>query len=147
MNRTRLLRDIGQSLWLDNITRDILDNGALRRYIDEYCVTGLTSNPTIFDQAIGKHRAQRSIEIARHEPLEAAALLHIAHETPSVTLAIGQRQQHLEDEWFQWKQVVDRCVARLRHGATSIKVILVLSRRRRLVPRSGGREVLTRVAA
>jgi transaldolase len=53
MNRTRLLRDIGQSLWLDNITRDILDNGALRRYIDEYCVTGLTSNPTIFDQAIG----------------------------------------------------------------------------------------------
>jgi transaldolase len=53
MNRTRLLRDIGQSLWLDNITRDILDNGALRRYIDEYCVTGLTSNPPIFDQAIG----------------------------------------------------------------------------------------------
>jgi transaldolase len=53
MNRTRLLRDLGQSLWLDNITRELLDNGTLRRYVDEYCVTGLTSNPTIFDHAIG----------------------------------------------------------------------------------------------
>ena len=53
MNRTRLLRDVGQSLWLDNITRELLDNGGLRRYIDEFAVTGLTSNPTIFDEAIG----------------------------------------------------------------------------------------------
>jgi transaldolase len=53
MNRTHLLRDLGQSLWLDNITREILDNGALRRYAEEFGVTGLTSNPTIFDQAIG----------------------------------------------------------------------------------------------
>ena len=53
MNRTRLLRDVGQSLWLDNITRELLDNGGLRRYIDEFGVTGLTSNPTIFDEAIG----------------------------------------------------------------------------------------------
>jgi transaldolase len=53
MNRTRLLRDLGQSLWLDNITRELLDNGTLRRYVDEYCVTGLTSNPTIFEHAIG----------------------------------------------------------------------------------------------
>jgi len=53
MNRTHLLRDIGQSLWLDNITREILDDGTLRRYIDEFSITGLTSNPTIFDQAIG----------------------------------------------------------------------------------------------
>jgi transaldolase len=53
MNRTHLLRDLGQSLWLDNITRELLDNGTLRRYIDEYCVTGLTSNPTIFEHAIG----------------------------------------------------------------------------------------------
>jgi transaldolase len=53
MNRTHLLRDLGQSLWLDNITRQILDDGTLRRYIDEFSVTGLTSNPTIFDQAIG----------------------------------------------------------------------------------------------
>ncbi len=53
MNRTHLLRDLGQSLWLDNITRELLDNGTLRRYVEEFCVTGLTSNPTIFDQAIG----------------------------------------------------------------------------------------------
>jgi transaldolase len=53
MTPTRQLHDLGQSLWLDNITREILDNGTLRRYIDDYSVTGLTSNPTIFDQAIG----------------------------------------------------------------------------------------------
>jgi transaldolase len=53
MNRTKQLHDLGQSLWLDNITREILDNGTLRGYIDELSVTGLTSNPTIFDQAIG----------------------------------------------------------------------------------------------
>ena len=54
MKATQALHDIGQSLWLDNITRDLLDNGTLARYIAEYSVTGLTSNPTIFDQAIGK---------------------------------------------------------------------------------------------
>ena len=43
---------MGQSLWLDNITRDLLDSGRLKRYIDEFSVTGLTSNPTIFDHAI-----------------------------------------------------------------------------------------------
>jgi transaldolase len=52
MNRTKQLREIGQSLWLDNITRAILDDGTLRRYIDAFSITGLTSNPTIFDQAI-----------------------------------------------------------------------------------------------
>jgi len=52
MIATRLLHDLGQSLWLDNITRDLLDSGTLRRYIDELSVTGLTSNPTIFDHAI-----------------------------------------------------------------------------------------------
>ena len=54
MNKTKQLHDLGQSLWLDNITREILDDGTLRRYIDEFSVTGLTSNPTIFDEAIGK---------------------------------------------------------------------------------------------
>jgi len=52
MKATQLLHDLGQSLWLDNITRDLLDSGTLRRYIDELSVTGLTSNPTIFDHAI-----------------------------------------------------------------------------------------------
>jgi transaldolase len=54
MKATQLLHDLGQSLWLDNITRDLLDNGTLQRYINELSVTGLTSNPTIFNQAI-KH--------------------------------------------------------------------------------------------
>jgi len=53
MNTTRQLHDLGQSLWLDNITREILDNGTLRDYIAKFSVTGLTSNPTIFDEAIG----------------------------------------------------------------------------------------------
>ncbi len=53
MNRTSQLRSLGQSLWLDNINRDMLDNGLLHRYIDEFSITGLTSNPTIFDEAIG----------------------------------------------------------------------------------------------
>jgi len=54
MKPTQQLHELGQSLWLDNITRDILDNGTLKAYIDELSVTGLTSNPTIFDQAIKK---------------------------------------------------------------------------------------------
>lgn len=49
---TRALHDSGQSLWLDNITRGLLTSGTLKRYIDEFSVTGLTSNPTIFDLAI-----------------------------------------------------------------------------------------------
>jgi transaldolase len=52
MKATQELHDLGQSLWLDNITRDLLTTGTLKRYIDELSVTGLTSNPTIFDHAI-----------------------------------------------------------------------------------------------
>src|SRR5580698_2554403 len=54
---TQQLHELGQRLWLDNITRDLLDKGGLRRYIEEYSVTGLTSNPTIFDEAIGSGSA------------------------------------------------------------------------------------------
>jgi transaldolase len=53
MNTTRQLHDLGQSLWLDNITRKLLDDGTLARYIAEDSITGLTSNPSIFDAAIG----------------------------------------------------------------------------------------------
>jgi transaldolase len=52
MKPTQQLHDLGQSLWLDNITRTMLDDGTEQRYIDEYNVTGQTSNPTIFDKAI-----------------------------------------------------------------------------------------------
>lgn len=54
MKATKKLHDVGQSLWIDDITRNMLDSGTLRRYIDELSVTGLTSNPTIFDKAISK---------------------------------------------------------------------------------------------
>lgn len=52
MKATQQLHDLGQSLWLDNITRDLLNAGTLKKYIDEFSITGLTSNPTIFDHAI-----------------------------------------------------------------------------------------------
>jgi len=52
MKATQTLHDLGQSIWLDNITRNLLSTGGLRRYFDAFSVTGLTSNPTIFDHAI-----------------------------------------------------------------------------------------------
>ena len=64
MRATEQLRNLGQSLWLDNITRDLLDGSTLKRYIDELSVTGLTSNPTIFDHAITRSKSYDS-EIRR----------------------------------------------------------------------------------
>lgn len=97
MSATRKLHDLGQSLWLDNITRGLLASGTLRRYIDEYSVTGLTSNPSIFDQAIKgsgsyddsirkKARAGRSgealfFELALEDLTEAADLFRKVHES------------------------------------------------------------------
>ena len=57
MNKAQELHHLGQSVWLDNITREMLDNGTLRHYMNEFAVTGLTSNPTIFDEAIGNTEA------------------------------------------------------------------------------------------
>ncbi len=68
MNATQLLHNLGQSIWLDNITRDLLNTGALKRYIDELSVTGLTSNPTIFDHAIknsGTYNASIAAQLQR----------------------------------------------------------------------------------
>ena len=62
MKATQKLHDMGQSLWLDNITRGLLTSGTLGRYIQEFSVTGLTSNPTIFDHAIkGSHDYDEAI--------------------------------------------------------------------------------------
>ena len=96
MNATKKLYDAGQSLWLDNITRDLLTNGALKRYIDELTVTGLTSNPTIFDHAIknsgsydsairerlkaGKSGEDLFFEIALEDITQAADLFRPIHE-------------------------------------------------------------------
>src|SRR5580698_6277366 len=67
MKATQLLYDLGQSIWLDNITRDLLDTGTLETYIKELSVTGLTSNPTIFDHAIKNSTAYNN---AIHEDLK-----------------------------------------------------------------------------
>ena len=66
MKPTQALHEAGQSLWLDNITRALLDEGILARYVDEYSVTGLTSNPTIFDKAI-KDGTDYDADIAAHK--------------------------------------------------------------------------------
>jgi transaldolase len=65
MNAAQRLHALGQSLWLDNLSREILDDGTLARYVREFALTGLTSNPTIFDKSIRKtNRYDRSIEQA-----------------------------------------------------------------------------------
>jgi transaldolase len=68
MRPTSALHDIGQSLWLDNITRELLNSGMLQRFIEEFSVTGLTSNPTIFDHAI-RHSATYDDDISHKTSL------------------------------------------------------------------------------
>ena len=70
MRPTGQLQAQGQSLWLDNITRELLTSGTLRRYIDEFSVTGLTSNPTIFHHAI------------KDSPAYDAAIRNLAEQGP-----------------------------------------------------------------
>ena len=69
MKATAKLHELGQSLWLDNITREMLDSGQLQRYIEEFSMTGLTSNPSIFDKAIKSGAYDDEI---RHKAAEAA---------------------------------------------------------------------------
>jgi transaldolase len=78
MNPTRQLHDLQQSLWLDNITRQLLDEGVLKKYIDELSVTGLTSNPTIFDEAIGKTGGYDAAIRAKAEAGESGEALFVS---------------------------------------------------------------------
>jgi len=96
MNSTQQLHDIGQSLWLDNITRALLTSGTLNRYIKELAVTGLTSNPTIFEHAIkegdyydaairqkalaGKSGETLFFELALEDLIQAADLFRPIHD-------------------------------------------------------------------
>ena len=96
MNTTQQLHDLGQSLWLDNITRALLREGTLQRYISEFSITGLTSNPTIFDKAIkeggfyddairrktaeGKSGEALFFELALEDLTQAADLFYPANE-------------------------------------------------------------------
>jgi len=99
MKPTQKLHELGQSLWLDNITRDLLNSGTLRRYRDELSVTGLTSNPTIFDHAIknstdydeairqkldeGKSGEELFFELALEDLVQAADLFRPIHDHSS----------------------------------------------------------------
>jgi transaldolase len=75
LNPARQLHELGQSLWIDDITRDMLDEGTIQRYIDEFSVTGLTSNPTIFDKAIsGGNDYDEQITELRRQGVEAEQL-------------------------------------------------------------------------
>ncbi len=67
-NATRALHDAGQSLWLDNITRTMLDDGTIQRFIDDDSVTGLTSNPSIFDKALASGAYDASIRALATQP-------------------------------------------------------------------------------
>src|SRR5215510_14909515 len=96
MRATQTLHDLGQSLWLDNITRNLLRTDVLKRYIDELSVTGLTSNPTIFDHAIknsndyddaikrklaeGKSGEELFFELALEDLTEAADLFRSVYD-------------------------------------------------------------------
>ena len=101
MRLTQQLHDLGQSLWLDNITRGLLTSGTLRRYIDELSVTGLTSNPSIFDHAIknsnfyddairqkmkeGKSGEELFFELALEDLTQAADLFRAVHDRTNGT--------------------------------------------------------------
>ncbi len=97
MKPTAKLHDIGQSLWLDNITRTMLADGTLRGYIEELSVTGLTSNPTIFDKAIsgGEAYDQHIIELSQngHEPEEVFFELAIADLRDATDLFRGVHER------------------------------------------------------
>jgi transaldolase len=97
MKPTERLHEIGQSLWLDNITRTMLEDGTLRGYIEELSVTGLTSNPTIFDKAIsgGEVYDQHIIELSQngHEPEEAFFELAIADLRDATDLFRGVHER------------------------------------------------------
>ncbi len=96
MKATQALNDLGQSLWLDNITRNMLSSGTLRQYIGELSVTGLTSNPTIFDHAIknsrdydapireklkeGKSGEELFLDLALEDITKAADLFRLVHD-------------------------------------------------------------------
>src|ERR1051326_3218107 len=75
MKPTQELRNMGQSLWLDNITRSLLRSGTLRRYRDDFSITGLTSNPSIFDHAIKNSNSyDEAIGLKRNEGKSAEEL-------------------------------------------------------------------------
>jgi transaldolase len=122
MKPTEQLHELGQSLWLDNITRTMLDDGTLKRYVDELSITGLTSNPTIFDKAIsagdaydeqiaelrekGLDGEKLFFELALADLLRAAKLFEPEHERTDrmdgyVSLEVSPLLAYKTDETIQ----------------------------------------------
>jgi transaldolase len=90
MKATGKLHDLGQSLWLDNITRDLLTTGTLQHYIDDLSVTGLTSNPTIFDHAIKNSTAYDAAIRMKREQLKSSEDLFFELALEDLTEAADQ---------------------------------------------------------
>src|SRR5437867_7927534 len=90
MKATQVLHNLGQSIWLDNITRDLLNSGTLKRYVDELSVTGLTSNPTIFDHAIKNSSAYDTAIGDNLRKGKAAEELFFELALDDITRAAGQ---------------------------------------------------------
>jgi transaldolase len=104
MKATQLLHDLGQSIWLDNITRDLLNNGTIKRYIDELSVTGLTSNPTIFEQAIKNSTAYDDTIRKKHQKSTSGEELFFELALEDMTRAADlfrpiYEQTHTVDGW------------------------------------------------
>jgi hypothetical protein len=110
---TRRLHDLGQSLWLDNISREILRNGTMARYIAELSLTGLTSNPTIFEHAIGTGNLyDESIADLARQGLAGEDRQH-APDRPGDRLATGRSRTVFHP--------AVRARTRLRHAAQVVR--------------------------
>jgi transaldolase len=132
MKATQILHNLGQSLWLDNITRDLLDSGTLKQYINDLSVTGLTSNPTIFDHAIKNSTAYDATivrKLAQHESSE-EIFFELALE--DLTRAADLFPPHFRrDEWCRWMGVVgsvpDACARHSKYSCRSQRSVCASS--------------------
>jgi transaldolase len=108
MKATQKLQEIGQSLWLDNITRGLLASGTLQRYIQELSITGLTSNPTIFDHAIKNSQdydeaiSQKLKEGRTGEALFFELAIEDLRQAADLFLPIHDRTDGV-DGWVSWR--------------------------------------------
>jgi transaldolase len=116
MKPTQALHEAGQSLWLDNITRALLDKGILARYVAEYSVTGLTSNPTIFDRAIKDGTAYDADIAARkaNGATDEQVFFDLALADLRRAAALAAELQHQGAEAFaaSWQDLLARIGAR-----------------------------------
>jgi transaldolase len=122
MKATQVLSDLGQSLWLDNITRKMLKTGVLERYVEEMSVTGLTSNPAIFDHAIrngddydeeikrklaeGKSGERLFFELALEDLRQAADLLRPVFDKTNRALLVRLQEEGARSFANSWADLM-----------------------------------------